>query len=170
MHPNGAAKTYAEPVPITADLPVLGQETPPATQPRSTGPQLPATRHDSTLSAMRGASRKGVWELGEKHTAFALMAGIDLDLRQARFTSRETVIYAHAIWGGIDIMVNEYTHGVVDGVGIMGGYDHAADKAEPQLGPDSPVVRVKGVALMAGVTVQRKPMPRPPGSRRRLGR
>ena len=69
------------------------------------------------------------------------------------------MIYANAIWAGIDITVNEFTHVIVDGIGIMGGFDHARDKVEPQLGPDSPVVRVKGVALMAGVTVQRKPMP-----------
>lgn len=154
-----AARTYADLVPITADLPVVGRAATPATQPQARGPQLPAVRHDSTFSVLGGASRKGVWELGESHTAFAMMAGIDLDLRQARFTSRETVIHANAIWAGIDITVNEFTHVVVDGVGIMGGFDHARDKVEPQLGPDSPVVRVKGFALMAGVTVQRKPMP-----------
>lgn len=154
-----AARTYADLVPITADLPVVGRPTTPATQPQARGPQLPAVRHDSTFSVLGGASRKGVWELGESHTAFAMMAGIDLDLRQARFTSRETVIHANAIWAGIDITVNEFTHVVVDGVGIMGGFDHARDKVEPQLGPDSPVVRIKGFALMAGVTVQRKPMP-----------
>jgi hypothetical protein len=154
-----AARTYADLVPITADLPVVGHATTPATQPQARGPQLPAVRHDSTFSVLGGASRKGVWELGASHTAFAMMAGIDLDLRQARFTSRETVIHANAIWAGIDITVNEFTHVVVDGVGIMGGFDHARDKVEPQLGPDSPVVRIKGFALMAGVTVQRKPMP-----------
>lgn len=154
-----SARTYADLVPITADLPVVGRAATPATQPQASGPQLPAVRHDSTFSVLGGASRKGVWELGESHTAFALMAGIDLDLRQARFTSRETVIHANAIWAGIDITVNEFTHVVVDGVGIMGGFDHARDKVEPQLGPDSPVVRIKGFALMAGVTVQRKPMP-----------
>jgi len=154
-----AAKTYADLVPITADLPVLGQETSPVPQPRSTGPNLPAIRHDSTFSVMGGASRKGVWEVGATHSAFAMMAGIDLDLRQARFTSQETVIYANAFWASIDITVNEFTHVIVDGVGIMGSFDHARDKVEPQLGPDSPVVRIKGVAVMAGVTVQRKPMP-----------
>ncbi len=154
-----AAKTYADLVPITADLPALGQPAAPATLPRASGPNLPAIRHDSTISVLGGASRKGVWELGEKHTAFAMMAGVDLDLRQARFTSRETVIYANAIWGGIDITVNESTHVIVDGIGIMGAFDHARDKVEPQLGPDSPVLRVKGFALMGGVTVQRKPMP-----------
>ena len=163
-----AAKTYADLVPLTVDLPVPGQ---PLTvpQPRPAGPLLPAARHDSTVAVLGAVSRQGVWEVGERHTAFAFCAGIDLDLREARFIAHETVIHANAIWAGIDILVNESTHVIVDGVGIMGGFDHARDKVEPRIGPDSPVVRVKGVALMAGVTVQRRPMPGR-GKRRILGR
>lgn len=160
-----AAKTYADLVPITADLPAVARAASPPAPHQPSGSSPPALRHESTFAMLGGASRKGVWELGDKHTAFAICAGIDLDLRQARFTRRETVIYANAIWAGIDITVNEFTHVVVDGLGIMGGFDHARDKVEPQLGPDSPTVRVKGFALMAGVTVQRKPMPGRPGRR-----
>lgn len=155
-----AAKTYADLVPITADLPVQAQDAvAPAHQPRPTAPAVSGPRHDNTVAILGGSTRKGVWEVGPTHTAFAMMGGVDLDLREARFTSRETVIYANAIWAGIDIVVNEYTHVIVDGVGIMGGFDHARDKVAPQIGPDSPVVRIKGFALMAGVTVQRRPMP-----------
>jgi hypothetical protein len=123
---------------------------------------LPAVRHDTTLAILGGVSRKGVWELGASHSAFAMMAGITLDLREARFTQRETVIWANAVWAGIDIVVNEFTHVIVEGIGIMGGFDHARDKVAPSLGPDSPTVRIKGFALMAGVTVQRRPMPGQP--------
>ena len=108
---------------------------------------------------MGGVTRKGVWEVGPTHTAFAMMAGIDIDLREARFTSRETVIHANAFWAGIDIIVNEHTNVIVEGIGIMGAFDQGRDKVAPNIGPDSPTVRVKGVALMAGVTVQRRPMP-----------
>ncbi|HEV7875338.1 MAG TPA: DUF1707 domain-containing protein [Nocardioides sp.] len=164
-----AAKTYADLVPVTADLPVRGHAATPAPRPQAAGPAGPVVRHDSTIAVLGGASRRGVWELGGTHTAFAMMAGIDLDLRQARFTQRETVIYANAFWAGIDIVVNEFTHVIVDGIGVMGGFDHARDKVAPVLGPDSPTVRVTGVALMAGVTVQRKPRPGT-SRRRRLGR
>jgi hypothetical protein len=164
-----AAKTYADLVPLTVDLPVRGQAPMPAPRPQSARPAAPAVHHDSTIAVLGGASRRGVWELGATHTAFAMMAGIDLDLREARFTQRETVIYANAFWAGIDIVVNEFTHVIVDGIGILGGFDHARDKVAPVLGPDSPTVRVKGVALMAGVTVQRKPRPGT-SRRRRLGR
>ena len=162
-----AAKTYADLIPITADLPVRGSEQMPSPGPQQAGPLVPATRHDSTLAFMGGASRKGLWEVGASHTAFAMWAGITLDLREARLTSRETVIYANAIWAGIDIIVNARTHVIVDGIGIMGGFEQARDKVAPEIGPDSPVLRVKGVALMAGVSVQRKPMPGPRRLKRR---
>ena len=41
----------------------------------------------------------------------------------------------------------------------MGACDQARDKIAPELTPDSPTVRVKGLALMAGVTGIRRPMP-----------
>jgi len=154
-----AAKTYADLVPITADLPVGGSATAtPVFRPQPS-PTVPAARYDSTFAVMGGSTRRGLWEVGASHTAFAMWAGITLDLREARFAARETVIYANAIWAGIDIYVNEHTHVVVEGVGIMGAFDQARDRVTSQVTADSPVVRVKGVALMAGVTVTRKPMP-----------
>ncbi len=169
-----AAKTYADLVPITLDLPVVGGAQSPvqlpfqAPVPSGDPSGLPAARHDHSLAIMGGVTRKGLWELGPTHSALAMMAGVTLDLREARLTARETVIYANAFWAGIDVIVNEHTHVVVDGVGIMGSFEQARDKVAPVLGPDSPVVRVKGVALMAGVTVQRRPTSS--ASRKRLGR
>ncbi|UUZ60254.1 hypothetical protein [Nocardioides sp. B-3] len=61
--------------------------------------------------------------------------------------------------GGIDVIVNAFTRVSVEGVGIMGAFDEARAKVEPVLGPDSPLVRVRGIALMGAVTVVRKPMP-----------
>jgi len=162
-----AAKTYADLVPITADLPLRDAERLPGSVPQPASPNLPAARYDSTIAVMGGSNRKGLWEVGATHTAFAMWAGITLDLREARLTSRETVIYANAIWAGIDIVVNEHTQVIVDGIGIMGGFEQARDKVAPTIGPESPVVRVKGIALMAGVSVQRRPMPNPRRLRRR---
>jgi hypothetical protein len=50
----------------------------------------------------------------------------------------------------------------------MGDFSQGRDKVEPMLDAGSPVVQVKGFALMAGVTVTRKAMPGE--SRRRIGR
>jgi hypothetical protein len=160
------AKTYGDLVPITADLP--GPGTGRAVSPRpSATPPLPASRHESSFSIMGDCTRKGVWEVPAKHNAFSLMGGVTLDLREARFTARETVIEAYAIMAGIDIVVNAHTQVIVEGIGIMGAFNEARPKVPAEIGPDSPVVRVKGLALMAGVDVKRKPMPGT--SKNRLG-
>ena len=59
---------------------------------------------------------------------------------------------------------------IVDGLGIMGAFEGPRADPTVQLDAGSPVVRVKGVALMGGVTVRRKAMPGEdptPGWRRR---
>jgi hypothetical protein len=152
-----AAKTYGELVPITADLPVTGQQQP--VLPRVDAPVVPATTHASSFSIMGDCTRRGVWEVPAKHNAFSMMGSITIDLREAVFTSHETVIEAVAIMAGIDIYVNPQTRVIVEGIGIMGDFSESRSKVAPDLRPDSPVVRVKGMALMAGVAVKRKDLP-----------
>ena len=170
------AKTYGELVPITADLPVrttgalpgIPPVTPPAVQPAATHPMVPATAYQSSISFMGDCTRRGVWRVPEQHTAFSMMGSVTLDLREALFEAREVTINAVAIMAGIDIVVNPHTQVIMDGVGIMGDFSQSRDKVPAEITAGSPVVRVKGLALMAGVTVQRKAMPG--DSRKRLGR
>lgn len=159
-----AAKTYGDLVPITIDLPAHPQQPATAAVPRET---LPATAtHENSVSIMGDCTRKGAWLVPERHNAFALMGGVTLDMREATFAAKETVVYANAVMAGIDIYVDARTHVIVEGVGIMGAFDQGRDKVPAEVTADSPVVRVKGIALMAGVTVTRKG---PPGQvRRRL--
>jgi hypothetical protein len=155
-----AAKTYADLVPITADLPVAGTPHPvPAPGPARPPATVGGPAYASSFSVMSECTRQGPWEVPAKHNAFSFMGSINLDLREAHFSAQETVIEAYAIMAGIDITVNPWTRVVVDGVGIMGEFTESRSKVPAELGPDSPVVRVRGLALMAGVTVKRKPMP-----------
>ncbi len=168
------AKTYGELVPITADLPLAGP-TPhpvPPVVPSRDRPPVPVVgpSYSSSISVMGDCTRRGVWQVPDRHTSFSMMGSVTIDLREARFTARETVIDAYAIMAGIDIVVNPWTAVVVEGVGVMGDFSEGRSKVLPELGPDSPVVRVRGVALMAAVTVKRKAMPgekRPRGLRGR---
>lgn len=170
------AKTYGDLVPITADLPVRTTgslpapppSVPPAVRPAASQPAVPAATYESSMSFMGDCSRRGVWRVPEQHTAFSMMGSVTLDLREAVFGANEVTINAVAIMAGIDIIVNQWTQVIVDGVGIMGDFSQSRDKAPAELTAGSPVVRVKGLALMAGVNVQRKPMPGEP--RKRLGR
>ena len=162
-----AAKVYDDLLPIVADLPGAGSAVPEVVSPAHLArpprpgavPTSGATRFDTSVALMGSQTRKGLWEIGATHNAFTLMGGIDLDLREAHLAAPEVVITANAIMGGIDIVVNQWTRVSVEGVGIMGDYSQARDKVAPEIGPQSPLVRVKGLALMGGVTVRRKPMP-----------
>lgn len=153
------AKTYGELVPLTVDLPTAG--TPTQLSPYVTAPSelTGAPAHTGSFSVMGDCTRRGLWRVPDKHTAFSLMGSITIDLREAALTSAETVIDAYAIMAGIEIIVNPHTRVVVDGVGIMGEMNESRSKVPADLTAASPTVRVRGMALMASVTVKRKELP-----------
>ncbi|WP_254050597.1 DUF1707 domain-containing protein [Dietzia sp. WMMA184] len=121
-----AARFRSELIELTHDLPVVHHEhdSTPAARPhgaparRVTGASGPA----SSLAIMGGVERKGTWTLPSVHTAFALMGGIEIDLRGASLQSHETTIRAFAIMGGIDIYVPDDIHVEIEGLGLMGGF------------------------------------------------
>ena len=153
-----AAKTYGDLVPITADLPS-------GVTPRSIAPHrevLPSTTTWQGSTAVMGeCKRRGAWLVPATHTAFAFMGSIELDLREASFAQHDVTITATAIMGEVKIVVDAFTQVVVDGVPIMGEFSMGKDKVTAQLSADSPVVRVRGMALMGSVNVLRHP---PPGT------
>ena len=109
-----------------------------------------------------------LWEVPERSNAIAVMGSVVLDMREARFAGQESVVDAVAIMGSVEVVVNAGTRVVVDGIGIMGDFTEGRSKVAAELGPQAPVVRVRGLALMGSVVVRRKELPGE--SRRRLGR
>ncbi|MDH2414942.1 DUF1707 domain-containing protein [Nocardioides sp. CER19] len=165
-----AAKTYADLVPITLDLPTAPGQA--VAVPAARGAFVPATggaRYDSSLAILSSQDRKGSWEVGSTHTAFGMLGSITLDLREAHFSAPEVVINANTILGSISVVVNAGTRVVVEGAGIMGTFTENRPKVDAEITPGSPLVRVRGLALLGSVDVTRKPMPGE-RSRRRLGR
>jgi len=150
-----AARTYADLVPITHDLPVAGPARAPA-RPENRPAVVDGPHSERGIAIMGGFERKGVWTVPEVFTVLCVMGGADLDLRDARFAAREVVLNVNAFMGGAEITVNEGTRVVVEGVGIMGGYAGPRHATEADDDPDAPVVRIRGVAIMGGVNVSRK--------------
>jgi len=154
-----AAKTYADLEEVTRDLPGPGARAPAV---QSSG-RFPAERIGGSpatavaVAVLSGTQRAGPWVVPPTFTAFALMGGVDLDLRHARFSQPEVTIYAYALCGGVNIVVGDDVEVDVFGFGFMGGFDHRA--SGPGI-PGAPRVRVGGFALMGGVEVKRKPMSR----------
>lgn len=161
-----AAKTYRDLEPIVADLPGAPGTRLPVPAPD----RLPAERGSSALdrvggtptsqaaiAIMGGAKRSGAWVVPEDFTALAVMGGVELDLREARFASRSVTINAVAFWGGVEVVAGPDIRVHVDGIGIMGGFEGPRDEVV-----DGAVsVRVTGLALMGGVEVKRKGTKKP---------
>jgi hypothetical protein len=159
-----AARTYADLVPITLDLPVARPSDLPSRPAAATpSPVVSGPAEEKHLAILGGLERKGVWTVPAQLTVTCFMGGADLDLRRAQFAAREVVITINAVMGGADIKVNPHTHVIMEGTGIMGGYSGPSDRTPPELDANSPVVRIRGFALMGGVSVSRRPAPGGPG-------
>jgi hypothetical protein len=152
-----AARTYADLVPITLDLPSHPHQRPvPARQPAASPVVGPGPEQESHFAILSGLSRKGVWVVPRRMTILALMGGAELDLRRAKFAAPEVVITVNAFMGGAQIIVGPNVHVQVEGTGIMGGYSGPSGLVEAELDESSPVVRIKGFAVWGGVNVERK--------------
>ena len=160
------AKTLSELEPVTWDLPGHQDLVPrvPTTPQRLTKTPPPAASSaaaariggipTSTVAGgiLSGATRKGPWVVPRQFTALAIMGGVDIDLTQAGFAEADVTITAVAIMGGIDITVPDDITVIVSGIGFMGAFE---DTAHVQGPPGAPIVRINGIALMAGVEVHR---------------
>jgi hypothetical protein len=141
-----AAKTYDELESLSADLPGA------LTSPRGTGPCRPAP--SSVLMAiMSGFERRGRWNVPRRLTTFALFGGGVVDLRYADFTAPEVEIRSYSIFGGQTILVPPEVNVDLQGVGVMGSFDHSVDG---EGSPGAPCVRVRGFSLWGSVGVKRK--------------
>jgi hypothetical protein len=156
-----AARTYADLVPITVDLPTRAAASLPVHPTgESTSPTVvTGPAEERHLAILSGLERKGAWVVPQHLTVTCFMGGADLDLRRAQFAAREVVITVNAVMGGADIKVNPQTHVILEGTGIMGAFSGPSDSTPAELDADSPVVRIRGLALMGGVDVSRRPAP-----------
>jgi class 3 adenylate cyclase len=159
-----AATTSTEIELVTRDLPAIERTTTGGGVPMTTGRIRSAAKW--TFSIFSSSQRKGRWRVEGDTTAVSFMGACQLDLRQAEVVGDEIVITAIAFMGGVDVIVPEGIEVVLEGLAFMGG-KQASIKNVPVL-PGSPLVRVRAIAFMGGVTVRSKA---PPGeSRRRSSR
>jgi len=141
---------------LTADLPMLR----PSTDVVPAEDAIPAVRASVNPSAVRdtqtviavmsGNSRKGTWTPPRRLYAVAVMGGLELDFREARFPPGETEVTIFSLMGGADIIVPPGLPVSSNVVAIMGGFEQA-DQAPDDLPPDAPRLKVNGFVLMGGV-------------------
>ncbi|WP_110468739.1 DUF1707 SHOCT-like domain-containing protein [Williamsia limnetica] len=151
-----AAKTFGELDSLTDDLPVNQLTTAAvATSRRVNQASAGVEVITSRVAVMSGSELKGRVAVGEHLNAFAMMGGIEIDLRDAEFTSDQLTIRANAIMGGIEIVVPHDATVRITGMGIMGGFSGSRN-AEGKGVPGAPTITVSGLAIMGGVEVVRR--------------
>ena len=142
---------------LTSDLPVLPTASPPAIRPEPSParvPRVPASQRQASqfvVAVMAGSERKGSWVPARNIYSIAFMGGVGLDFREARFGPGVTEVTIVAVMGGVEIIVPPGLQVEADGFAIMGAFEHRSDAAPPD--PDSPVLRINGMALMGGLEI-----------------
>ena len=171
-----SATTYADLVPLLADLPVPPgtlavpgagsavavhrSATPPAAV---TGGLLDPSRAEQAqgpaVAVFSGVERKGGWVVPASMPIVAVMGGVDLDLTDAVLTAPVTEFRVVAIMGGVSLRVPDGVAVRMEAFGFMGGTTSPA--GDPP--PGAPVLRITGVAIMGGIDVKRSKRPRAVG-------
>ncbi|GAA3136957.1 LiaF domain-containing protein [Streptomyces echinatus] len=139
-----AARTLGEPEAAASGLPDPGLRDSPAVD------RTPTSR--LALGVFGGCRRDGAWVVPPRFTAWSMWGGGRLDLTEARFAARETVIRAVALWGGTGIVVPDDIDVEVRGLGLFGVFGGCRARGAGR--PGAPRVVVKGLALFGAVVVK----------------
>ncbi|MFG3406647.1 DUF1707 domain-containing protein [Streptomyces sp. NPDC048142] len=148
------AKTVGELQPLVRDLPASARSTAPRQdpQPYAYGPEAPDGPADNLVAVFSSATRKGRWRVGGRTNAFALFGSVEIDLTEALFGQRFTVINATSIFGSVDIRVPENISLRGNGTGVFGTFEvRTLESADPE----APVVVVNGYSVFG--TVEARP-------------
>jgi len=138
---------------LDADLPELKARM--SVEPTETGshPALAAESEvrdrQMVVAVLGGTERKGAWVPARSIDVLAIMGGVGLDFREARFSPGVTNVNVLAIMGGVEILVPPGVRVESNGIGILGGFE-SLDQSAPA---DAPTLRLTGVAIMGGVEI-----------------
>ncbi|MEU2155048.1 DUF1707 domain-containing protein [Streptomyces sp. NPDC019396] len=145
------AKTVGELEPIVRDLP--SARTRPEPTAYDYGPDAPAGPVDNLVAVFSSSTRKGRWRVGARTNAFAFFGNVEIDLTEAMFGQRLTVINATSIFGNVEVRVPENISLRGGGTGILGNFEVVAlEGADPQ----APVVVINGYSVFGNVEAKPK--------------
>lgn len=148
------AKTLAELDPLVQDLPAVGVRREPAAAAFAPpgDADTPATA-ENLVAVFSSSTRKGRWRVGRRTNAFSLFGSVEIDLTEALFEQRLTVINATSIFGSIEVRVPENITLRGSGTGIFGNFEVVTLESP---NPEAPVVVVNGSAIFGSIDARPK--------------
>ncbi|MFB7912602.1 DUF1707 domain-containing protein [Streptomyces sp. NPDC056061] len=146
------AKTVGELEPLVRDLPVPGGSGRSAV-PGTHDQENPAGPAENLVAVFSSSTRRGRWRVSGRTNAFSVFGSVEIDLTEALFGQRLTVINATSIFGSVDIRVPENVSLRGNGTGVLGSFEVATLESED---PEAPVVVVNGYAVLGSVEARPK--------------
>ncbi|MFD8692462.1 DUF1707 domain-containing protein [Streptomyces sp. NPDC059651] len=147
------AKTVGELEPLVRDLPTPGGTARSVGAPHDRTPEPPTGPADNLVAVFSSSSRKGRWRVGGRTNAFAVFGSVEIDLTEALFGQRLTVINATSVFGSVEIKVPENISLRGSGTGIFGNFEVATLESAD---PEAPVVAVNGYSVFGSVEAKPK--------------
>ncbi|MGC5346265.1 DUF1707 SHOCT-like domain-containing protein [Streptomyces sp. DT24] len=147
------AKTVGELEPLVRDLPATGTSPQHFAMPYAYGPEAPVGPADNLIAVFSSSTRKGRWRVGGRTNAFALFGSVEIDLTEALFGQRHTVINATSIFGSVEIKVPENISLRGSGTGVFGNFEVVTLESPD---PEAPVVVVNGYSVFGNVEAKPK--------------
>ena len=129
-------------------------------QPSAIAPLAPSATSVFTtrrvLSILSSVKRKGTWPVPRRLGTVAVMGAVELDFREAVLAPGVNELKVTSVMGAISIIVPPHLHVECDGVGILGHFESMAG-GTGERHPDTPLLRITGVAVMGAVEISTQP-------------
>ena len=109
--------------------------------------------HGFLVSVLGGTNRAGRWIPARSNFAIGVLGGLSLDFRESLLGPGVTDLNVLAMLGGIEIIVPPQMVVEVDGMALLGGFEHQTD-TPLRSDPDQPTLRIRGIAVLGGVEVK----------------
>lgn len=147
------AKTVGELEPIVHDLPAAGRRHDSAAARAHDETGDPGGPAENLVAVFSSSTRKGRWRVGRRTNAFSLFGSIEIDLTEALYGQRLSVINATSIFGNVEVRVPENISLRGSGTGIFGNFEVVTLEAAD---PEAPVVVVNGYTVFGNVEAKPK--------------
>ena len=148
------ARSLAEIEAVTSDLPALVKATESAGS-SVARPSIGVRARQVVIAMFGGTGRTGTWTPAKTIHALTIMGGMELDFRGARLAPGVTELNVLGVMGGVEIIVPPELRVECDGFGLFGGFDGISQEGATD-DPERPTLRIRGLAIMAGVEVTQR--------------
>lgn len=135
----------------TTAVPAAGEATPGGAVPAQ--PAATATEGRTTqwhVTPLGGMKQTGRWRPRGRIVMVTLIGGVDLDMREAEFSTPEVTVTKVSLIGGVQLTLPPGVRAEVSGFSLLGG---RRVELSDEGGPDATVVRLRAFGLVGGVRV-----------------